>query len=105
VYTGSHDNDTARGWYEAAKPADQAYSLEYVDGHLEDVAWGFIRAAISSTAVYAVIPMQDLLDLPKWARMNTPSTLGGNWCWRLADGELSEKLAAKYGSMTRLYGR
>ncbi len=105
VYTGSHDNDTARGWYESATPVDQAYSLEYVDGHLEDVAWGFIRAAISSTAVYAIIPMQDLLNLPSWARMNTPSTLGGNWCWRLADNELKPELAEKYGSMTQLYGR
>jgi len=105
VYTGSHDNDTSRGWYEAASAADQEYSLEYVDGHLEDLAWGFIRSAISSTALYAIIPMQDLLNLPSWARMNTPSTLGGNWCWRVRETELSASLANKYNRMTKLYGR
>jgi len=105
VYTGSHDNATMRGWFEDATPADQAYSLAYVDGHLEDVAWGFIRAALSSVAKYAVIPAQDYLDLPKWARMNTPSTLGGNWGWRLRAGEFSDALADKIRELVRLYGR
>jgi 4-alpha-glucanotransferase len=105
VYTGSHDNATMRGWFEDATAADQNYSLSYVDGHLEDVAWGFIRAAISSTARYAVIPAQDYLDLPKWARMNTPSTLGGNWAWRLRGGEFNDALAAKVRALGKLYGR
>jgi len=105
VYTGSHDNQTMRGWFETANEKDQAYSLAYVDGHLEDVAWGFIRAALSSTARYAVIPAQDLLDLPDEARMNTPSTLGGNWAWRLKVGQLDEAVAQRLGFMTRLYGR
>jgi len=105
VYTGSHDNDTMRGWFEAATPADQNYSLSYVDGHLDDVAWGFIRAALASTADFAVIPAQDLLNLPSSARMNTPSTLGGNWAWRLTFGQLNTALAAKLGAMTKLYGR
>jgi len=105
VYTGSHDNQTMRGWFEAASPKDQVYSLAYVDGHLEDVAWGFIRAALSSVARYAVIPAQDLLDLPDSGRMNTPSTLGGNWSWRLKVGQLDKALAQRLGYMTRLYGR
>jgi len=105
VYTGSHDNDTMRGWFEAAAEKDKGYALSYVDGHLEDLAWGFIRAALASTARYAVIPAQDLLNLPSWARMNTPSTLGGNWAWRLRVGELNGILAEKLGTMTKLYGR
>ncbi|NNM54703.1 MAG: 4-alpha-glucanotransferase [Spirochaetales bacterium] len=105
VYTGSHDNDTIRGWWEAATPDDQKYSRDYIHDHSSQVAWGFIRAALASTAVYAVIPAQDLLDLPSWARMNTPSTLGGNWAWRLTDGQLSEALAKTFKDLTRLYGR
>ncbi len=105
VYTGSHDNDTMRGWFEAATETDQNYALAYVDGHLEDLSWGFVRAALASTARYAVIPVQDLLDLPTWARMNTPSTLGGNWAWRLQADELDRPLAERLASMTKLYGR
>jgi len=69
------------------------------------VAWGFIRAGLSSVARYAVIPAQDLLDLPDSGRMNTPSTLGGNWSWRLKVGQLDQALAQRLGYMTRLYGR
>lgn len=105
VYTGSHDNDTTRGWFEAARPSDQDYSLAYVDGNLGEVAWGFIRAAVASTARYAVIPAQDLLNLPSSARMNTPSTLGGNWAWRLQPGQLTGALAARLAKLTKLYGR
>ena len=105
VYTGSHDNDTMRGWFEAASEKDQNYSLSYVDGHLEDVAWGFLRAAIASVADYAVLPAQDLLDLPKTARMNTPSTLGGNWAWRAKTGQFNQALANRLAAMTKLYGR
>jgi len=105
VYTGSHDNATMRGWFEDATPADQNYSLSYVDGHREDVALGFVRAAYASTARYAVIPAQDLLNLPKWARMNTPSTLGGNWAWRLKDGEAGDPLASRFRALAKLYGR
>jgi 4-alpha-glucanotransferase len=105
VYTGSHDNDTMRGWFEAANEADRAYSLEYVDGHLEDVAWGFIRAALASVAKYAVVPAQDILDLPSMARMNTPSTTGTNWAWRLKAGQLDAAVAKKLAALTKLYGR
>ena len=105
VYTGSHDNDTMRGWFEAATDKDKEYSLSYIDGHLEDVAWGFVRAALASTARYAIIPAQDLLDLPAWARMNTPSTLGSNWTWRLTLGQLDAVLTKRLGAMTKLYGR
>jgi 4-alpha-glucanotransferase len=105
VYTGSHDNNTMRGWFEAATEEDQAYALAYVDGHLDEVAWGFVRAALASTARYAVIPAQDLLNLPAAARMNTPSTLGGNWTWRLGSGQLTTALAERLASLTKLYGR
>jgi 4-alpha-glucanotransferase len=104
VYTGSHDNDTTRGWLEADEPGHRAYALEYVRCIFDDGAWSFIRAALASTAVYAVIPAQDLLNLGSWARMNTPSTLGGNWAWRLKPGEF-DTVAGRLKAMTVMYGR
>lgn len=104
VYTGSHDNDTMRGWFEAATPADRDYALSYVGPH-EEVAWAFVRAALASVADLAIVPVQDLLNLPTSARMNTPSTLGGNWAWRLREGQLTPGVIERLGKMTRMYGR
>jgi 4-alpha-glucanotransferase len=104
VYTGSHDNDTMRGWLDTAPQGVRDYALEYVKGTLDDGAWSFVRAALASTACYAVIPAQDLLNLPSWARMNTPSTLGGNWAWRLRGSEL-ETVVPRLAALTQLYGR
>ena len=104
VYTGSHDNDTMRGWLETVQPEVRDDALAYVHGTMDDGVWAFVRAALASTARYAVIPAQDLLNLPSWARMNTPSTLGGNWTWRLRGPEL-EGIADRLAGLTRLYGR
>lgn len=104
VYTGSHDNDTMRGWYEAATPGDRDYALSYVGPH-EEVAWAFVRAALASVADLAIVPAQDLLNLSTSARMNTPSTLGGNWAWRLREGQFGPDIVARLGKMTRMYGR
>lgn len=105
VYTGSHDNDTSRGWFESATAGDQALARKYLNYYEEDIAWGFIRACEASTARICVIPAQDLLNLSSAARMNTPSTLGGNWEWRLLPGQLSGNLAARLRDLTQLFGR
>jgi len=104
VYTGSHDNDTTRGWLEASSERDRTYALEYVHGIFDEGAWSFLRAALASTARYAVVPAQDLLNLSSWARMNTPSTLGGNWSWRLRGDEL-RGAADRLARLTQMYGR
>lgn len=107
VYTGTHDNDTARGWFSDASAENVALALEYM-GLSDDREgnWGFIRAALSSVADLAVIPMQDYLDLDNEARINTPSTLGGNnWRWRMTKGQPTSELAQKIARMTELYGR
>ena len=71
-----------------------------------EVEWEFIRAAISSVADTAIIPMQDYLGLGAEARMNTPGILGnGNWQWRMADGALTDALRARMADMCRIYGR
>lgn len=108
VYTGTHDNDTIIGWYRTMPQADRDYALSYVNAkHHSDleIAWDFIRLAFMSVADYAIIPMQDYLGLGSEGRMNTPSTLGGNWTWRMNQGSLEDELALKIRNMIHLYGR
>jgi 4-alpha-glucanotransferase len=106
VYTGSHDNNTLGGWVEEIRQEDLDFALEYVHGKTgSQMHWDFIRAAFSSTAVMAVIPLQDVLGLPAEARMNTPGTASGNWQWRFSKSQMKDAVAAKLGRMTRIYGR
>ena len=71
----------------------------------EGFHWGVIRGGMSSVAELFVAQMQDFLALGAEARMNTPSTLGGNWQWRLTEGQITEELTLKIADLTRLYGR
>jgi 4-alpha-glucanotransferase len=106
VYTGTHDNDTVVGWLETAKPEDIQYAREYCNmPEDEPFHWGLIRTAYESKANMAIVPMQDILGLGKEARMNIPSTLGGNWVWRLDGNALSDELADKLKSMSVNSGR
>ena len=71
----------------------------------ENFAWDMIRAAWASVAVYAIAPMQDLLGLGTEARMNYPSTLGGNWAWRMDDDALTDELRGRLGELNSIYRR
>lgn len=105
VYTGTHDNDTLAGWLGKAG----AEELEFLRGYLGnpggDLVRSLVREAWKSVARLAIAPAQDLLALGSEARMNTPSTVGGNWSWRLAPGALDAALAWDLSRMNRLYGR
>ena len=108
VYTGTHDNDTVRGWYRVLSKADKKLSIDYLnnaDTKEEEISWDFIRLALSSVAKLCIIPVQDYLCLGSEARINTPSTLGDNWKWRMSERDISKKLVAKVFKMTKLYGR
>ena len=108
VYTGTHDNQTLQGWYKELTPEDLQLAKDYLDlyGKPEsEIHWSFIRAALSSVAELAVIPIQDYLGLGSEARINTPSTLGGNWTWRLKKGEITTDLVKKIKKTVRLFGR
>ena len=105
AYTGTHDNDTVRGWYATAPESERDFARRYLNANGSDIAWDMIRAVWSSVAVYAVAPMQDLLDLGGEARMNFPSRLGGNWEWRMSEGDLSESLANRLREINYLYLR
>jgi 4-alpha-glucanotransferase len=106
VYTGTHDNDTVRGWFHTISPQDQSAVLRYV-GRTEpsEVHWDLIRLALSSIATLAIIPLQDILGLSSEARMNTPAQRQGNWLWRFLPGALSKETGTRLAEMTSLYGR
>ena len=108
VYTGTHDNNTIRGWYEEMDEADRQLSVDYMNNaHTPggEIHWDFVRLALSSVAKLAVIPVQDYLGLGGEARINTPSTLGENWRWRMLSGEITDEIAVKCRKMAKLYGR
>lgn len=109
VYTGTHDNDTVMGWYNEAieaRPEEIAFAKEYCNmGEDEEFNWGIIRTAYASKSDYAVIQMQDILGLGTEARINIPSTLGGNWVWRIENGVLTKELAEKLYYLSDTYGR
>ena len=79
--------------------------LDHIGCEAVDVHWGMVRAALTSVARLAVIPVQDLLGLGSEGRMNTPALAGGNWTWRLAPGQLDDPLAERLRHLTRLAGR
>ena len=106
VYTGTHDNDTVLGWTTSADPADVAHARRYL--HVDDnegFNWAMMRAALGSVADTAILMMQDLIGLGSEARINTPSTLGGNWQWRISAGCANDWLANIIRENTALYGR
>lgn len=106
VYTGTHDNDTTVGWLSDLNRKDKAFAKKYLNIKTnKDIHWTFIRAALSSVAETAIIPMQDYLGLGKEARINTPSTLGYNWEWRMKKGQATEELAEKIFDICKLYSR
>ncbi|MEY8515689.1 4-alpha-glucanotransferase [Lachnospiraceae bacterium 29-84] len=106
VYAGTHDNDTVLGWMETAPKGCAAFAKEYLKlDKREGLNWGLMRGVWASVGDTAVVTMQDLLGLGSEARMNTPSTLGGNWTWRMEPDAITERLAHKVYQKTALYGR
>ena len=106
VYTGTHDNDTTLGWFNTIPRHDKRFAKKYLNIRSnKDVVWEFIRATMASVSDTAIIPMQDYLGLGKEGRINTPSTLGGNWTWRMDSGAATDELAERICDMAKTYGR
>ena len=105
AYTGTHDNDTSRGWFESLPPAKRAVVLKEIGGGQAEISWAMIRAALASPARLAVAPMQDVLGLGSEARMNTPAEPKGNWEWRMGRGAATEDLAGHVRAMISASGR
>ena len=106
VYTGTHDNDTIMGWF-ADSPAEWTeYAKKYLRlSEEEGYNWGMIKAAMASCADTCILQMQDLMGLDNSARMNTPSTLGGNWAWRIKEECINFWLAGILRKLTETYCR
>jgi 4-alpha-glucanotransferase len=115
VYTGTHDNDTTKGWFTSTDvattqsweeiDAERAYARRYMDTDGEEIHCDMIRLAFSSVADTAVIPLQDILGLDSRARMNLPGKAEGNWQWRFQKGQLDRQAQDRYAELTALYTR
>jgi len=105
VYTGTHDNDTAVGWYRHVAPHVRAHLHDYLGQEPAEANWALIRLALASVAHIAIVPMQDVLGLDTGGRMNLPGTPQGNWGWRLRDDQLDPNVASRLRALTATYGR
>lgn len=109
VYTGTHDNDTAVGWYESAAEKDRIFARRYMNlpetATAGDAAEAMFRAAMESRADLAITPLQDVLGLGSQARFNRPGILGDNWVWRISDDLWNTTRCSEIQDMTRLSGR
>lgn len=105
VYSGTHDNDTTKGWYAQASEKERDFVRKYLARSDDNVAWEFIRLAFASVADTAVVPLQDVIGLGTEGRMNTPGLPSGNWSWRLKWEQLPYWVAPQLKEMATLYGR
>lgn len=105
VYTGTHDNDTALGFWNAAPEGIKDHVRSYLGIHGHDFVWDFIRTAFASVAHTAIVPMQDVLALDGGARMNIPGSEKGNWAWRVRGEAFHQHLSSRLRHLAEIYGR
>ena len=108
IYPGTHDNDTTRGWYQAATEAERNHVRRYLRISGEDLPWDFIRTSYASVARLAVVPLPDVFSLDTTARFNTPASAAGNWQWRYRAPALEKLFGATteyLRALAQLYGR
>jgi 4-alpha-glucanotransferase len=116
AYTGTHDNDTAIGWWTSTGEGDSTrthqqieaerrFALNYLGADGSEINWSFIRALMASVADTVIFPAQDLLGLGSEARMNLPASLGGNWRWRLTANQLTPAIAARLRNLAAAFDR
>ncbi len=115
VYTGTHDNDTTKGWFTSTEvvttqspeqiATERAFALRYLNSNGTDVHWDMIRLAFSSVGDTAIIPLQDVLGLDSRARMNVPGKAEGNWGWRFRKGQIDANARDRLAELTAVYNR
>jgi 4-alpha-glucanotransferase len=115
AYTGTHDNDTATGWWTggaadstlsaAELEEEKAFARRYLGADGGEMNWVLIRALLASVADTAIVPLQDVLGLGSEARMNRPATASGNWRWRVRAEDLTPAVADRLRELTETYGR
>ena len=116
AYTGTHDNDTAVGWFRSQSDDGstgdekeisraQAHCLKYLNSDGTEIHWDFIRAVWASVADTAIAPLPDLLGLGTKGRMNLPATASNNWHWRMTKDSITDELTSRLKQLTETYGR
>jgi 4-alpha-glucanotransferase len=115
AYTGTHDNDTTKGWFTSTDVAttqspleiatERAFAMRYLNSSGDEIHWDMIRLAFMSVADTAIIPLQDILGLDSRARMNTPGTPEGNWTWRFTKGQIDSHARNTLAELTAIYSR
>ena len=106
AYTGTHDNDVVNGWYEKLSESEKELVSEYLNRRDDEtITEAMIRGIYSSVSDYAIVTMQDLLDKDATSRMNVPSTVGGNWEWRMLAEDLTEERKEFLKNITVRYSR
>lgn len=105
VYTGTHDNDTTRGWWGTLDAAAQGRVRNYLGSTGAEIEWDLIRAAYASVADRAIVPLQDVFGLGSEARMNTPAEAKGNWSWRAREENFLNDRNARLRELAELTGR
>ena len=105
VYTGTHDNDTTLGWYMSCDERTRDMVRRVLNVNGDNIVWDMIRWAISSSADYCIIPVQDILGYGEDARMNTPGVSGGNWQFRFEKGRLTPETAKTLNYLCKLFNR
>jgi 4-alpha-glucanotransferase len=106
VTTGTHDNDTTRGWYGLLSEAEQDSYHQYLPEAEREPVWALVRLAWASVADFAFAPLQDLLGLGSEARLNTPGVASGNWRWRATAAQVADRAwIGRLAELTRAYER
>lgn len=106
AYTGTHDNNTVRGWWDSAAPRERQFAGSYLPASAHDIHWSMIRACSNSVANFAVFPLQDVLGLDATHRMNIPGTVGDhNWSWRFEWPMVDAEAKHVLGLITAVSGR
>jgi 4-alpha-glucanotransferase len=115
VYTGTHDNDTTKGWFTSTDvlttqspeeiAAERAFAMRYLNSGGDEIHWDMIRLAFLSVADTAIIPLQDVLGLDSSARMNLPGKAEGNWGWRFRKGQIDAQMQGSLAELTAVYSR
>jgi 4-alpha-glucanotransferase len=105
AYTGTHDNDTTQGWWQAASEEERRAVETYVGPVNGHPVWPLLRATSGSVAQLALVPAQDLLELGSEARMNMPAVAAGNWSWRVPEASWRPELAAGLAALVEVTDR
>src|SRR5262249_41158226 len=108
IYTGTHDNDTTRGWYDATPQQERDNLWRYAQrppGQADEAVWEMIRLALASQAAVAIVPLQDVLGLGSSARMNIPGRAEGQWRWRCTEERLQTPAWQRLRELTQETGR